>query len=60
MPSPCTIGQGPGSPCPVLLEPSGRLIVFRLISTGDAVSSVSAGEAGSGVSGLGALADLSA
>ena len=60
MPSPCIVGLGPGSPCPVLLAPSQRLIVFLLVFTGDAVSSVAAGEAGSGVSGLGALVDLSA
>ena len=34
--------------------------MFLLVFTGDAVSSVAAGEAGSGVSGLGALVDLSA
>ena len=60
MPSPCVVGLGPGSPCPVLLAPSQRLIVFLLVITGDAVSSVAASEAGSGVSGLGALVDLSA
>ena len=54
------MGLGTGSPCPVLLVPSPRLIVFLLVFTGDAVSSVAAGEAGSGVSGLGALVDLSA
>ena len=34
--------------------------MFLLVSTGDAVSSVSAEDAGSGVSGLGALVDLCA
>ena len=52
--------MGPGSPCPVLLAPSRRLIVFVLVFIGDAVSSVAAGEGGSGVSGLGVLVDLSA
>ena len=48
------------SPCPELLAPSRRLIVFLLLFTGDAVSSVATSEAGSGVSGLGALVELSA
>ena len=52
--------MGPDSPCPVLLAPSRRLIIFLLVFTDNAVSSVAAGEAGSGVSGLGALVDLSA
>ena len=34
--------------------------MFLLVFTGDAVSTVAAGKAGSGVSGLGALLDLSA
>ena len=50
--------MGPGSACPVLLAPSRRLIIFLLVFTGDVISSVAA--AGSGLSGLGALVDLSA
>ena len=53
----CGGWAGPGLPGAGVLGPPCSFIVFLLVLTRDAVSSISPGDGGSGVSGLGALDD---